>query len=147
MTKKAMVIIGVCALVVGAVAAGVWWRCGGNRPAANEVTPAEFEKIKGPWVRPDGGYVLDIKARLPDEGVEAAYFNPSPIRVGKAKLFKERGVIKVYVELQGPNYAGSTYTLHYDALNDQLAGVYYQAVQQMSYEIAFTRIEGGAPGK
>lgn len=39
----------------------------------------EFEKLKGKWLRPDGGYVLEIKRLLPQNELEAAYFNPNPI--------------------------------------------------------------------
>ena len=104
----------------------------------------EFEKLKGKWLRPDGGYVLELKRLLPQNELEAAYFNPNPIHVGKAKLSKERGFVKVFVELQDVNYPGSTYTLIYDVENDQLRGVYYQATQQQEYEIFFTRLPPGS---
>lgn len=112
-------------------------------PAA-ELVAVEFEKLKGRWVRPDGGYVLELKRLLPDNALEAAYFNPNPIHVGKAKLYKERGFTKVFVELQDVNYPGSTYTLIYDVANDQLCGTYYQATQQQEYQIAFERLPPGS---
>lgn len=105
---------------------------------------AEFEKLKGKWLRPDGGYVLEIRKLLQDNMLEAAYFNPSPIHVGKARLCKERGFVKVFVELQDVNYPGSTYTLIYDADNDQLCGVYYQATSQQEYQIVFERLPPGS---
>ena len=111
--------------------------------AAPEPVLVEFEKLKGKWVRPDGGYVLEIKKLLPDNALETAYYNPNPIHVGKAKLYKERGFVKVFVELQDVNYPGSTYTLIYDKENDQLCGVYYQATQQQEYQIAFERMQPG----
>ena len=104
----------------------------------------EFEKLRGKWLRPDGGYVLEIKKLLPENALEAAYFNPNPIHVGKAKLYKERGFVKVFVELQDVNYPGSTYTLIYDGQNDQLRGVYYQATQQQEYQVAFERLPPGS---
>jgi hypothetical protein len=109
-----------------------------------ELVAVEFEKLKGRWVRPDGGYVLELKRLLPDNALEAAYFNPNPIHVGKAKLYKERGFTKVFVELQDVNYPGSTYTLIYDVANDQLCGTYYQATQQQEYQIAFERLPPGS---
>lgn len=112
--------------------------------AAGEPVLVEFEKLKGRWVRPDGGYVLELKRLLPDNGLEAAYFNPNPIHVGKAKLYKERGFVKVFVELQDVNYPGSTYTLIYDVANDLLCGVYYQATQQQEFQIAFERMPPGS---
>ena len=112
--------------------------------AAAEPVLVEFEKLKGKWLRPDGGYVLEIKKLLPENTLEAAYFNPNPIHVGKARLYKERGFVKVFVELQDVNYPGSTYTLIYDKENDQLCGVYYQATQQQEYQIAFERMPPGS---
>ena len=112
-------------------------------PAAESVL-VEFEKLKGKWVRPDGGYVLEIKKLLPGNALEVGYFNPNPIHVGQAKLFKERGFTKVFVELQDVNYPGSTYTLIYDKENDLLRGVYYQATQQEEYQIYFERLPPGS---
>ncbi len=112
-------------------------------PAAESVL-VEFEKLKGKWLRPDGGYVLEIKRLLPDNALETAYFNPNPIHVGKARLYKERGFVKVFVELQDVNYPGSTYTLIYDTENDQLRGTYYQATQQQEYQIVFERLPPGS---
>jgi hypothetical protein len=111
-------------------------------PGAESVL-VEFEKLKGKWLRPDGGYVIELKRLLPDNALEAAYYNPSPIHVGKAKLYKERGFTKVFVELQDVNYPGSTYNLIYDAEIDQLRGVYYQATQQMEFQVSFERLPPG----
>ena len=113
-------------------------------PAAAEPVLVEFEKLKGKWVRPDGGYVLEFKRLLPQNELDAAYYNPNPVHVGKARLYKERGFVKVFVELQDVNYPGSTYTLIYDKENDQLCGVYYQATQQQEYQIAFERLPPGS---
>ncbi len=112
-------------------------------PAAESVL-VEFEKLKGKWLRPDGGYVIEIKRLLPQNELEVAYLNPNPIHVGKAKLYKERGFVKVFVELQDVNYPGSTYTLIYDIDNDQLRGVYYQATQQQEFQIVFERLPPGS---
>jgi hypothetical protein len=114
------------------------------QPDAPQPVAATFEKIKGKWLRPDGGYVLEIKRLLPDNALEAAYFNPGPIHVGKARLYKERGFTKVFVELQDVNYPGSTYTLIYDADGDLLRGVYYQATYQQEYPITFERMPPGS---
>ena len=116
----------------------------GVTTAAAEPVLVEFEKLKGKWVRPDGGYVLEFKRLLPQNELDAAYYNPNPVHVGKARLYKERGFVKVFVELQDVNYPGSTYTLIYDKENDQLCGVYYQATQQQEYQIAFERLPPGS---
>jgi hypothetical protein len=111
---------------------------------AVESVAIEFEKLKGKWVRPDGGYVIEIRKLLPDNALEVGYFNPNPIHVGQAKLYKERGFTKVFVELQDVNYPGSTYTLIYDVANDLLRGIYYQATQQQEYQISFERLPPGS---
>lgn len=104
---------------------------------------AEFDALKGKWVRPDGGYVIEVRKLLPGNALDVGYFNPNPIHVGQAKLFKERGFTKVFVELQDVNYPGSTYTLIYDKESDLLRGVYYQATQQEEYQITFERLPPG----
>ena len=57
----------------------------------------------------------------------------------KAQATREGGVIKVFIELRGPGYPGSTYTLTYDPKTDELAGIYYQAVMQQNFEVVFVR--------
>ena len=49
--------------------------------------------------------------------------------------------MKVFVELRAPNYPGSTYTLTYDLAQDQLRGIYFQAVEQQSFNIFFVRMK------
>lgn len=135
-----------------AIAAAVFLVKPASRPPAAKAAAAapaeepvlvEFDQLKGKWVRPDGGYVIEIRKLLPDNALEVGYFNPNPIHVGKAKLFKERGFTKVFVELQDVNYPGSTYTLIYDKENDLLRGVYYQATQQEEFQIYFERLPPG----
>jgi hypothetical protein len=99
-----------------------------------------FEKVKGKWMRSDGGYSLEFKGLKPDNELEAAYFNPGPIHVGKAKISEERGFIKVFVELQDVNYPGSRYTLFFDAEKNRLVGSYFQATQQVTYEVSFEKM-------
>ena len=41
----------------------------------------EFQKLIGRWLRPDGGYILEISHISSDRKMEAAYFNPRPINV------------------------------------------------------------------
>ena len=100
----------------------------------------EFETVKGRWLRPDGGYVIEIKELLPGNQLAAGYFNPGSINVGEAKIYKENGFLKVFVKLQDKNYPGSTYTLIYDKERDQMRGVYFQATQRAEYQVVFTRM-------
>lgn len=97
--------------------------------------------VEGKWVRPDGGYVIDIRSIDPSSGkVEAAYFNPNPIKVTAAQLRQENRALNLFIELRDTGYPGCTYKLSYDREHDQLKGVYYQAAVQESYDIYFVRL-------
>jgi len=102
---------------------------------------ADLQKLKGKWLRPDGGYVIEIKSVESNGKLEAGYFNPQPIHVARAEARREGGATKVILELQDVNYPGSTYTLVYVPERDLLAGIYYQALQQQSYEVYFERTQ------
>ena len=125
----------ILALVLVAAAGGAWWHVA--RPAK---APA-FGKLAGRWVRPDGGYVVEIKGVGKDGALEAAYFNPKPIRVAAARAFAEAGALKVFIELRDVNYPGSTYTLAYDPAADELQGVYFQAAMGQRFEVYFERVK------
>ena len=100
-----------------------------------------FDALNGHWLRPDGGYILDIKAVDASGKIDAVYLNPKPINIAKAKATREGSIVKVFVELRAPNYPGSTYTLTYDREQDQLRGIYFQAVQQQSFDVYFVRMK------
>ena len=99
-----------------------------------------FDKLNGRWLRPDGGYVLEIRGIDASGKIDAAYLNPNPISVAKAEATRDGSTVKVFVELRAPNYPGSTYTLTYDPQLDQLSGVYFQALQQQSFDVTFVRL-------
>lgn len=99
----------------------------------------EFQKLKGKWLRPDGGYIIEIKSVDGDGKLEAAYLNPKPIHVAKAEASLDGATVKVFIELRDVNYPGSTYKLIYVPENDQFSGIYYQALQQQSFEVVFVR--------
>jgi len=100
---------------------------------------ASFGPLKGLWLRPDGGYVLEIRDVRADGGMDVVYLNPRPINVGYAKATREGAKLTVFVELRAPNYPGSTYTLTYDPRRDELQGVYFQAVQKQNFDVVFVR--------
>jgi len=107
--------------------------------AQSQSKNADYEKLIGRWVRPDGGYVLVINA-VDDQGnLDAQYFNPNNINVAKAQANIEEEQIKIYVEMQDVGYPGSNYTLTYDKENGQLVGVYYHAVLKQNFDIYFER--------
>ena len=100
-----------------------------------------FDALKGRWLRPDGGYVLEIRAVDTGGKIDAGYFNPNPINIAKAEATRDGSTVKVFVELRAPNYPGSTYTLTYDPQLDQLRGIYFQAVEQQNFNIFFIRMK------
>ncbi len=85
--------------------------------------------------------MLEIRSIATDGEAEAAYFNPKPIHVAKARVSREGARVGVYVELQDENYPGSTYRLVYDSAADCLQGTYYQAVAKETYDIVFGRMK------
>jgi uncharacterized protein (DUF2147 family) len=105
------------------------------------VNKPDAKKLVGRWQRPDGGYVLEIKAATDDGKLDAAYFNPNPINVSKAGWrISDEGLLIVSVELRDVNYPGATYTLRYDKATDLLAGAYFQPLNNQTYEIEFARL-------
>jgi len=123
-----------------AVAAGAETLAGKPLGRDAAVRP-EFQRLKGRWQRPDGGYIVEVRS-VDDTGrMDAAYFNPRQINVSKAVALRDGGVTKVFIELRDVNYPSSTYTLAYDPVSDRLAGIYYQALQQQSFEVLFARVE------
>jgi hypothetical protein len=143
------------ALLFVLVAGGFWWSKHRQADVAPVVAPtsqttntsvsgealSSFDKLKGRWQRPDGGYIVEVRS-VDDTGrMDAAYFNPRQINVSKAVALRDGGVTKVFIELRDVNYPGSTYTLAYDPVSDRLAGTYYQALQQQSFDVLFARVE------
>jgi hypothetical protein len=100
-----------------------------------------FRALQGRWLRPDGGYVLEIRAVDSSGKIEAVYLNPKPINIARAEATRDGSTVKVFVELRAPGYPGSTYTLTYDPKGDRLAGVYFQAALQQRFDIVFVRMQ------
>jgi hypothetical protein len=111
-------------------------------PAATAVAATSgFQALHGRWLRPDGGYILDIRDVEASGKIDAAYLNPRPINVARAEATRDGSTMQVFVELRAPGYPGSTYTLTYDPQHDQLAGVYFQAALQQRFDVVFVRIK------
>jgi hypothetical protein len=108
--------------------------------AATKPVPA-LEKLRGRWLRDAGGYIIEIRKVGPGGKLDAAYFNPKSINVGRAEAIQQSGAVKVTVELRDVNYPGSTYTLTYDAKTDRLVGRYYQAVAGETFDVYFVRLK------
>ena len=99
----------------------------------------DFQKLIGKWVRPDGGYVLDIKSISPDGKIEMAYLNPQPINVSKAKADITQDKIELFIELWDKGYPGSYYTLTFDSESERLVGVYHHLGLNQNFDIYFIR--------
>ena len=111
-----------------------------NSPAAVAPGPQEaFGVLLGRWVRPDGGYVITIKAVDASGKLDASYANPSPLPFYTAEATSEGDALKLFFELRAGGYNGSTYTLNYDAASDRLIGVYDQVVVKQKFDVVFVR--------
>jgi hypothetical protein len=99
----------------------------------------EPSKLLGRWVRPDGGYVLELSDPATDGLLKAAYFNPRPINISRAEWKYQDDRLSVFVELRDVHYPGSTYTLSYHPVTDRLVGIYFQAALQQRFEVEFER--------
>ena len=108
-------------------------------PAAPAAAPADMSVLKGAWVRPDGGYINQIKSVGADGALDAMYFNPTPLPFAQARASQDGAMLRVSLELRAGGYGGSTYELAYDPATDRLKGVYYQAVAKQRFEVAFAR--------
>ncbi len=113
----------------------------GQSPSAGPVSIADYQVLKGRWLRPDGGYVLEVRDVAADGSVTAAYLNPRPIHVSKAEASRVNSETRLFIELQDVGYPGSTYALVHDPGRDVLEGIYYQAQMQQSFEVVFVRMK------
>lgn len=128
-TPLAVVIVLAVVVVAGL---GLWsWFAPGS----------DFEKLKGKWLRPDGGYVLDIKSVGSDGNIEMTYLNPNPIHVSKAQVSIKAGKLELFIELTDTGYPGNYYTLTYDVGKDQLVGVYYHLGIGQQFDVIFVRMK------
>ncbi len=109
--------------------------------APESIKKTETSLLTGDWVRTDGGYLIKIIKINEDRTLEAEYFNPNPINVGRAQWQESYGNLKIVIELRDVNYPGSTYTLDYLPDRDILAGEYYQAVEGFTFYVEFSRVK------
>ncbi len=110
------------------------------RPIPGETRPPRSAACWGAGSGPTGATSSNCGKPPSGQGVEALYFNPRPIHVGRAELREEGGAISVFVELRDVNYPGSTYTLVYDPKADRLRGNYFQALLREDYDVEFVRL-------
>lgn len=123
------------ALGFAALPAAAQWKAG----SAGAPAEVPFGTLQGRWVRPDGDYTITIKGVGADGKLDVSYANPSPMPFSRAQASRDGKAVKVFLELRAGGYNGSTYTLTYDAANDVLKGVYYQAPSRRSFDVQFVR--------
>jgi len=111
----------------------------GGGPSAGAAPKADLQQLIGDWVRPDGGYVISVRRIEPDGRVEAAYLNPRPIPVSRAEASAAGDKARLFIELRGAGYPGSTHELLYDPAGDFLSGVYFQAALGQRFDVIFVR--------
>ena len=109
--------------------------------SAASAQPLNLKVIAGQWARIDGNYTLRVQDVMPDGKVNVSYFNPGRIHVAESSIAVHEGRIKLFVKLRDEGYPGCTYTLFYYPEEDVLAGVYYQAAVDRTYEVIFIRNE------
>lgn len=133
---------------LGLVVAGGVWQFSRNqtdrtsRISSSEQASAQkpnFDQLLGRWLRPDGGYIIEIRKVDSTGKMEAAYFNPRPINVSRAAASRKEGKTQIFIELRDQGYPGSTYSLTHDSKRDVLTGQYFQAAIGQVFEVAFVR--------
>ena len=98
-----------------------------------------YDVIGGDWQRTDGGYLIKVSDVQLDGQAKVEYLNPSPIHVAQSLISTRKEFIKLFIKFQDKGYEGSTYTLYYYPEKDALAGFYYQAVMDKTFEVIFLR--------
>ena len=147
--KKSPLWMVVVVIVIASVGGVLWGTYnsgkGKNSPASSSPshTPTKSDKdlLVARWVRVDseGNYIIEIKSATADGKLDARYFNPNPIKVGRAEWQQKNGSLMIVVELRDVNYPGSTYTLNFIPSENRLTGNYYQAVEGANFDVEFVR--------
>jgi hypothetical protein len=144
--------IWILVLIVGIFSIGIFlWQKKRDQPTPSTSTTSSVvspiaksvtDPLLGRWVRTDsdGGYTIEITRATADGKLDASYFNPSLVKVGRAEWLQKDGNVVIIVELRDTNYPGSTYTLKFLPTEDRLVGNYFQAVEGSNYDVAFTRV-------
>jgi hypothetical protein len=149
-TKKKLRFFFGAVLVLTILVAVIWITTTSDKPERDEtpirdITLSEdsslLDSLVGRWVRPDGGYAILVHNVESSGRVEVEYLNPRPVYVSQAEASLHGDTLRLFIELTDRGYPGSTYTLDYEAEDDVLTGIYYQAVQQRAYNVVFVRVE------
>ena len=109
--------------------------------AALPETAPELSALVGKWRRPQEQYVLEIKSIGEGGRVDAAYFNPKPIKVESASAKRTDDALELNVVLRDEGYPGSRYVLRYDVREDRLVGTYIRG-EGRADEVMFVKESG-----
>lgn len=115
--------------------------CGKANEREAPVGKSNIERLIGRWIRPDGGYVIEIKSVDAEGTADLSYFNPRPINVGRAVVSSEVAQVSLTVELRDVNYPGSTYRLTLNPDSDRLVGTYFHAVDKQTFAVFFEKVQ------
>jgi len=133
--------VGVCCIMAMLFVGGSGLSAQNEKAQKQGPEKSDYERLAGKWLRPDGGYILELRDIGSVGALKAAYYNPKSIKVHRASWQSVEGKLKVFVELRDVNYPGSTYDLQYDPESDRLKGKYFQAALGQTFEIEFVRVE------
>lgn len=144
--RGVMVIALIGLAIVGIVVLLVQWNASrtGEATGLHEAGTSEevgMDAVTGRWLRPDGGYILELARPGPGEKFKATYLNPRPIRVATTRVTRQGNDVRVFVELLDVGYPGSYYDLTYDSAGDQLVGNYFQAKMNATFDVFFVRAD------
>ncbi|WP_459925627.1 hypothetical protein [Desulfatiferula olefinivorans] len=107
--------------------------------SASSAQPLDYNVLAGEWARLDGNYTLRVAHVMSDGTVDVFYFNPGEIHVAQSRVGTREGRVELFVKLQDKGYPDCTYTLFYYPEQNVLAGEYYQAAVDQTYEVVFVR--------
>lgn len=125
-------------IAVGLVVLMVVGHPAGSKGAGQKST--DLERLIGRWLRPDGGYVIEIMNFDNDGRLQVAYFNPRPVNVSQAKIIQQNPEFKIFIELHDVGYPKAAYALTYDMDRDRLVGQYYQPAVGQTFQVEFVRM-------
>jgi len=111
--------------------------------SASQGSPQDFRPLIGRWVRPDGGYIIEIRSVDASGKMDARYYNPRPINVSRAEAARVGGMTEVFIELRDTGYPGATYTLVYNAEKKTLVGLYNQPSVGKNFSVVFVPMKQG----
>ncbi len=106
LTKIAVFLLSTAAAAVAVLPLPVSAQVKAEAPAA----PADsaFAALPGRWVRPDGGYVIDIRGVDASGKLAAAYANPNPLPFARAEATRDGKTVHLFFELRATTRQGTS---------------------------------------